>query len=136
MKKYNQSLDFNNDIKIIIISQVAGVIVHELAVKCAQEIGKTLFITGSEFRKIENKNLKVINAPIYINTSYLTRLYTWLKYFFFTSLHLYKISSKPVLIISSNPPFLSILGYIFKKVNDWPYITRVLDVYPDALIQN
>jgi len=123
------------DIKIVFLSQAAGEIVHELADKCADEIGKTVFITGSKFRKSKG-NLIVINAPVYDNKSYVSRFRAWLTYFIYSVITLKGIKGKPILIISSNPPFLSMIGYIYKKIRGWNYIVRILDVYPDALVQN
>ena len=94
-----------------------------------------MFITGSKYRKSQG-NLTVINAPVYDNRSYFSRFMTWLSYFIYTFFVLKRIKGKPVLIISSNPPFLSMIGYIYKKIRGWNYIVRILDVYPDAIVQN
>ena len=124
-----------NNTKVIFLSQSAGETVHELADKCAEEFGKTLFITGSKFRESKD-NLEMMEAPKYDNSSYLTRLQTWVTFFFYTFFALRNVKGKPILVISTNPPFLPLIGYIYNKIYGWKYITRVLDVYPDALVQN
>ena len=123
-----------NKEKVIFLSQVAGEIVFELSEIISQEIADTVFITGSKYKK-KSEKLSVINAPKYNNSSYFSRFYTWFFYIFFVIFKLLKIKGKPILIISSNPPLLPLVGFMFKKLFDWTYIVRVLDVYPDAINQ-
>ena len=63
--------------KIIFLSQSAGEIVFELAERCTENFGETVFITGSKF-KSSNKSLEIIDAPKYKNYSYFSRLKTLL----------------------------------------------------------
>ena len=123
-----------NKTKILILSQTSGEIINELAAELSSNFGKTVFITGTKFKK-KYKNLTIIDAPKYSNHSYLSRFKTWTHYLLFTFLELRKFTDHPILIISSNPPFLPYLGYIFKKKNNWNYLVRILDIYPDALVQ-
>jgi glycosyltransferase involved in cell wall biosynthesis len=126
---------YGNDIKVVILSQSAGETVHELADNCANDVGETIFVTGSKFRQSKD-NLIMINAPEYNNKSYFSRFRSWLSYFIYTLFILRNIKGKPVLVISSNPPFLPLIGYLYQKFRSWKYIVWVLDVYPDALVQN
>jgi glycosyltransferase involved in cell wall biosynthesis len=125
----------NNKVKIIFLSQVAGEIVFELSEIISEEIGETIFITGSGYKEIDRK-LTIIDAPKYDNRSYFLRVWTWILYLLFTIFVLIRIKGRAILIISSNPPFLPLVGYIFKKFRGWQYIVRVLDVYPDVISQN
>lgn len=123
-----------NKEKIIFLSQVAGEIVFELSEKISLDVAETIFITGSNYKKKSNK-LTIIKAPKYNNKTYFSRFYTWVFYFIFVMFKLFNIKGKPLLVISSNPPFLPLVGFLFNKFFHWNYIIRVLDVYPDAIYQ-
>lgn len=124
-----------NEVKVIFLSQSAGETVHELVDECADKIGKTLFITGSRFR-VSNDNLIMVHAPKYNNSTLFSRFRSWISYFIFTLIQLRNIKGKPILVISSNPPFLPLIGNIYKILRGWNYVVWVLDIYPDALAQN
>lgn len=122
------------DVKVVFLDQSAGEIVHEFADRSAIEIGKTVIITGAKFRKSKD-NLTVIKAPKYNNKSYISRFRTWSSYFIYAFFFLIRIEGNPVLVISSNPPFLPLIGFFYKKIRGWKYIVRILDVWPDAMVQ-
>ena len=124
-----------NDVKVVFLNQSAGETVHELVDECADKIGKTLFITGSRIRESKD-NLIMVYAPKYNNSSLLSRFRTWIAYFIYTLKILRNIKGNPVLVISSNPPFLPLIGNIYKILRGWKYIVWVLDIYPDAFAQN
>jgi glycosyltransferase involved in cell wall biosynthesis len=39
------------------------------------------------------------------------------------------------LFIASNPPFLALIGYLFKRLRRQCYVLLVYDIYPDVLVQ-
>ena len=124
-----------NDVKVIFLTQSAGETVYELVQDTSKKMGKTIFITGSDFSSGDS-NLYIQRAPRYNNSSLFSRLVSWTAFFFSALLRMRSISGSPVLVITSNPPILPLLGSLFKKLRSWKYIVWVLDVYPDVLVQN
>jgi glycosyltransferase involved in cell wall biosynthesis len=120
----------------VIFNQSCSRMDLELCAEIARELGPTLLHTGSNFDGEERGGLTIIKAPAYNNSSYYTRMKTWLAYVADAICVAAKLRGKPVVMVSSNPPFGPFLGYALHKLRGWPYMVRILDVYPDALIQN
>jgi glycosyltransferase involved in cell wall biosynthesis len=120
----------------VIFNQSCSRMVFELCAEIASELGPTLLHTGSNFDGEARVGLTILKAPAYNNSSYSTRMKTWLAYVADAVYVAVKLRGKPVVMVSSNPPFGPFLGYALHKLRGWPYMVRILDVYPDALIQN
>jgi colanic acid biosynthesis glycosyl transferase WcaI len=119
----------------VVIHQSCSIQTFELLERLADEIGPTLLFTGTSLRAPRSAALTVRNAPSYDNSSYRSRIRTWLSYTW-AALRLGDLlDGKPVILVTSNPPFGPFVGYWHQK-RGCPYVIRVLDVYPDAVIQS
>jgi len=117
----------------IFLSQAMANFVFELVELTAQKLGPIVVHTGTEFKEQGHPNLKIWKAPKYDNSSYASRFVTWMRYLVKATRDLWAVRGKPVLLIATNPPLLPVLGYVFNRLRGWPYVVRVLDVYPDVL---
>jgi colanic acid biosynthesis glycosyl transferase WcaI len=120
----------------VFLNQSCSTELFGLCARVADELGPTLLYTGTELHKPNTARLTVVQAPAYDNTSYRSRLKTWLSY----SAEALKLGSRlggtPVVVVTSNPPFGPFLGYFLRKTRRFRYVIRVLDVYPDAILQS
>lgn len=58
-----------------------------------------------------------------------------LLFFLFSALHLLKASNRgDVLLVTTAPPFLPLLGYLANKIFGLPYVCLLYDLYPDIAI--
>lgn len=110
--------------------------VLELCETIADELGPTLLYTGTHLRKSKTPRLRIEPAPTYDNTSYASRFRTWLKYSA-AALNLgARLGGNPIVVVTSNPPFGPFIGYFLLRMRGFRYVIRVLDVYPDAILQS
>ncbi len=118
----------------LFLSQVTSDIVFDLSREVARSLGPTLVLTGNT-AGAEQPGLTIWGAVPYDNRSYLTRLRTWLAFVAQVAAKMPRIRGRPVVLANTNPPFLPWLAYALKRWRGWPYVLRVLDIYPDALVQ-
>ena len=120
--------------QVIIISQSASQILIRLAESLSEKHESVLIHTGSRVAKQSSK-LRVLVGPKYDNSSYFSRCKTWVRYFFHALQSVLKADKPTLLILSTNPPILPIVGYIANIIKGFPYIIRVLDVFPEVLVR-
>ena len=87
----------------------------------------TLSLAGTQF-------LTIKAAPHYDRSNNSRRFLSWFYYFFGSLFTVYNQPNKPLLFIVSNPPFLGIVGLLFKYLRGQKYVILVYDTYPDVLI--
>lgn len=119
---------------VLFLNQSAGSMFHDLVLAAADEFDSIAFCTD-DFSLANKKKLKLMRGPSYNNSSFLTRLSTWLRYFVVASLKSLIEPGKPLLFIVTNPPFMPILGWIMKKLKEQRYVLLYYDIYPEALIR-
>jgi len=119
----------------VFLNQSCSPQVLELCEKIADELGPTLLFTGTDLRKSRTPRLTIQPAPAYDNSSYRSRLKTWLSYSAAAMKLGIRLRGSPVVVVTSNPPFGPFIGYFLRKVRRFRYVIRVLDVYPDAILQ-
>lgn len=123
--------------KIVFLNQMAGPLFRELAEDMAEEFGPAVLYTGhpDAISAKGKKGLTIEPAPQYDRTNLLTRLFSWIHYFFKTLLKIYHYPPDATLFVVSNPPFLGLAGVLFKKLRKQKYVILVYDIYPDLLVE-
>lgn len=123
--------------KIIFLNQMAGPLFRELAVDLSRKWSPCLLYTGHEdtlSSAEETRHLHIRKGASYNRKSLVTRAVTWLTYFVQALGLVWFGPRRAMLFIVSNPPFLGLLGALFKFVRKQPYVILVYDIYPDLLI--
>jgi len=80
-------------------------------------------------------NIYRVSATRFNKNIIIGRLCNFLSYFFSVSFKLLFSKDRYPLLIVSNPPFLSVLGFLLKKNRNQKYIYLIHDIYPDIAIK-
>lgn len=125
--------------KIVFLNQMAGPLFRELAEDLSDCFeGVSLLNTGHPDTikcGSSNEKLLIVEAPEYDRRTYITRMYSWVKYTLFVAFSLFKLDANTALFIVSNPPLLGPLAWVINKLKGTPYIVLVYDLHPDTLIR-
>jgi len=127
----------NRPYKIIFLNQMAGPLFRELAMDLAREWPPCLLYTGHRDTleaPAETSHLHIQKGASYDRKSLARRAITWLTYFVRAVVHTGFGHRRTMIFLVSNPPFLGLLGALFKWVRKQPYVILVYDIYPDLLI--
>jgi len=126
----------NNKTKIVFLNQMAGPLFRELAEDMAKVYFPSLLYTGHPDTAGHGGNqfLTIKAGPQYSRRSNFMRLISWLYYFICSIYIVWRQPNKSLLFIVSNPPFLGLIGVLFKLVRRQKYIVLVYDIYPDLLV--
>lgn len=122
------------NIKILVINQSLGSMFHDLIEDLAAEAMEVAVICGTK-EKFAEKNVHIIQGPEYIKRNTISRILSWTKFLIFVFRKILLYDKSWLLIISSNPPMLPWIGWFFNKIRGQRYIVRVLDIYPDIVVQ-
>ncbi|MFC1560951.1 glycosyltransferase family 4 protein [Candidatus Latescibacterota bacterium] len=108
----------------------------DLQVDLAQTSGPCFSYSTVENAKCIG-NLTIQSTPFYHKKSRLSRVFSWLSYFIYTSFHIIFSHAKPfpLLFIFSNPQIMPWFGYLMKRIFRQKYVVLVLDIYPDILVR-
>ena len=122
--------------RIIFLNQMAGPLFRELAEDLASVWPQSILYTGHPDTICRNGDgiLHIKTAPAYNRHNYLTRLVSWIHYFFKALGFVWVRPPNTILFIVSNPPFLGLAGLFFKLIRRQKYVVLVYDIYPDLLI--
>jgi len=115
---------------------MAGPLFRELAEDLSRHWEPSLLFTGHPhtIAMHPKQGLVIAEAPVYNRTNLLTRLLSWVAYFF-AALRLIASQSKGArFFIVDNPPFLGLAGLLFKMIRGQHYVILVYDVYPEVLV--
>lgn len=122
--------------RVLLLGQALVPDVAKLAHRCAEELGETRVFTDPSFDHGEDHpRLSRTNGPAYDNSTIRSRIRTWTAYIWAALKYVRRLRSKPVILLNSNPPFLALIGYLCARLRGQRYIVRILDVYPDVMIQ-
>lgn len=121
-------------IKILFLNQTTSPMFNDLVLATIDEFGSIGFCTD-DFTLANIKKLKLIRGPHFNNSSFLTRLSSWLSYFLVASFKSLIEPNKPLLFIVTNPPFMPILGWVVNKLKRQRYVLLFYDIYPEALVR-
>lgn len=122
--------------EFVFLNQSCSSQVLELCETIAEELGPTLLYTGTALRKSRTPRLRIEPAPAYDNTSYRSRFRSWLSFSAAALKIGIRLRGNPVVVVTSNPPFGPFIGYSLRRARGFRYLVRVLDVYPDAILQS
>ncbi len=123
-----------NHYKLIFLNQKVGYIFQELAEELSRKWAPSLLITQAAEYVKSTENLALVNAPCYNISNYFTRILSWIYYFLLALIRMAFTSRKSLIFIVSTPPFLGLVGYVFKKIKGQKYVMLVYDIHPDLLI--
>jgi glycosyltransferase involved in cell wall biosynthesis len=121
--------------RVLFLSQSTSEVVFDLARRVAREIGPTILISGNAYPLAGDDRLEVWKAPAYDNSTATARLVSWWEFMASAASQTLQIRGRPAVLLSSNPPFLPWLGWLLKRTRGWPYLVRVLDIYPEAVVR-
>ncbi len=125
-----------NSPQVVLFGQALVPDTAELAKRCADELGETWVLSDERFQLPEgHQGLRRFDAPSYDNSSISSRVGSWVAYMRRALTFSKGLESQPVVVLNSNPPMLALIGYLGAKFRGQRYIVRVLDVYPDVMIQ-
>jgi glycosyltransferase involved in cell wall biosynthesis len=123
--------------RIIFLNQMAGPLFRELAEDISKQSLPSVLLTGhpDALKATPIDSLDIIAAPGYIRDSYMTRMSSWVRYFVYVLFRCWSLPNDALMFLVSNPPFLGLIGYLFKRLRRQRYVVLVYDLFPDALIQ-
>lgn len=134
---YNASKNRSKHYRIIFLNQMAVPVFRELAEDISKEYAPALLFTGhpGTLEAGSTASLSIKAAPKYRRKSDAARIFSWIHYFFYVLFRCWFQCRDALLFAVSNPPFLGIIGYLFKQLRGQRYVVLVYDIYPDALIR-
>lgn len=122
----------NGPLSVVLVNQVVGPLFRDLA-EDLTAIGRVAIVTGWTSERVEHERIVTMYGPAYQRSSSITRVWSWFTFMCFAAWRLLTIKGRPVLLLSSNPPMLQLLGYWLSVVRRQPYVVLVYDLYPDVL---
>jgi glycosyltransferase involved in cell wall biosynthesis len=144
----------SKQIKLSIITQfyppdyaATGQLIEELAIQLGQLGLSVQIFTGQPGYAFQKKSAPAIERldQVVIRRSRATRIWSKrirgkaLNGFLFcvrSGLHLLKTQSRgDVLLLTTAPPFLPILGYLANRIFGLPYVCLLYDLYPDVAVE-
>lgn len=121
--------------RVIYLNQTVGPLFRELVEDSAKTCAPVYLFSGSILEhSVNNGDLNIISAPTYNRRSNFTRLCSWVHYFVKALQFLFPLRSSSLLFIVTNPPFLGLVGLLFKLFRKQKYVVLVYDIYPDLLL--
>lgn len=122
--------------RIIFLNQMAGPLFRELAEDLAKVWPQSVLFTGhpDTVHRSGESCLHIEPAPGYDRSNYFSRFVSWVKYFFKALWFVWRQSKDSTLFIVSNPPFLGLVGLLFRMIRNQRYVVLIYDIYPDILV--
>jgi glycosyltransferase involved in cell wall biosynthesis len=144
----------NRPFRLSIITQfyppdyaATGQLIEELAIQLGQLGLPVQVFTGQPSYAFQKKSAPAIehSGQVVVKRSRATRIWSkrirgkavnGLLFCVRSGLHLLKTGSRgDVLLVTSAPPFLPVLGYLVNKVFGLPYVCLLYDLYPDVAVE-
>lgn len=119
------------------LNQVAGPLFRELAEDLAREFDGGHLLSGhlDDVARQPHASLRMIPGPDYDRSSLWSRGWSWSAFFFRALRETFRSDRETVLLIVSNPPFLSAVGWIASVFRGQKYCVLVYDLYPGVLVR-
>ena len=135
--KCNASKDHLKHPRIIFLNQTAVPLFRELAEDISKELSPALLFTGyhDTLKAGSTASLSIIAAPKYHRKSDAARISSWIQYFVYVLFRCWRQWRGALLFVVSNPPFMGIIGYLFKRLRGQRYVVLIYDIYPDILFR-
>lgn len=116
-----------------LISELAEDMVLK-GIKVTAISGQPSYIKSSKLPKSELHNgvrIERVSSTSYDKNSSMGRISNWFSYTFLVFFKLLFSKGRQPLFIVSTPPFLFVVGYLLKKLQNRPYVCLVYDLYPE-----
>jgi glycosyltransferase involved in cell wall biosynthesis len=81
------------------------------------------------------KNTRFLRGPAYDRRSASRRAISWIRFVFSAVLTTSRVGGRPTLFIVTQPPLLSLVGYLQFKLYRRRYVLWIDDVWPDCLVR-
>jgi glycosyltransferase involved in cell wall biosynthesis len=125
--------------KIVYLNPRAARVFQDLAQDIAEHWSPSLIWTEVsqivQFHTNEDLIVKDVPRYVYYNRkNYFTRAFSFVSYFLYVLVKVLFSSSKSLLFMVTTPPFLGLVGYLYKKLRGQKYVMLVYDIHPGALI--
>ena len=122
---------------ILMLNQVAGPLFRELAEDLAVEFGGADLLSGhlDDVARQPHAALRMIPGPDYDRRSLWRRGWSWSAFFLRALRETLRSDHDTLLLIVSNPPFLSAVGWIASVLRNQNYCVLVYDLYPGVLVR-
>ena len=126
-------------VKIIFLNPRAAKVFQDMAYDAAANWPPSLILAESSgvVRFDSNENLTVKDVPRlarYNRTNVLTRVGSMAAYFMYVLVKVFFNSPRSLLFLVTTPPFLGLVGWLFKKLRRQRYVILVYDILPDAFV--
>jgi colanic acid biosynthesis glycosyl transferase WcaI len=92
-------------------------------------------IVFSDMESHQSRQTLYIKGPDYDRTSAWSRARSWIRFLFSSLYRTLKVEGRPTVFIVTQPPLLSLLGYLQHKIRGRPYVLWIDDVWPDVLVR-
>ena len=123
--------------RCLLLNQVAGPLFRELSEDLAANFGHCILLSGDGYDEKWSPRLplQVVTAPRYDRRNIVYRAVSWAAYFIAAFWMAIRVPQNTLLIIVSNPPFLSVIGWFMKVFRRQKYVVLVYDIYPGLLVK-
>lgn len=122
--------------RIILINQATGPLFIDMANEYVKKYNDVTLVTGkvmSTYAELDSK-INVVLKKEYNNLKNLSRIYTWLVFFFQSLFYIMFRRKVDKVLFVSNPPILPFIGVFLSSIKKLEYDVLVYDIYPDALL--
>ena len=102
---------------------------------CEDVAGNDPAIVLSDADSHVNRQIRYIKGPVYDRRTGMTRVVSWIRFLFSALFATLPIGGKPTLFIVTQPPLLSLVGYLQYKLRGRRYVLWIDDVWPDLLVR-
>ena len=115
---------------------MAGPLFRELAEDISREWSPSLMFTGhpDTLKHSQTPSLSIMPAAKYQRKSYTSRVLSWIRYSVYVFFRCFRLHKNAILFLVF-PPFVGMIGYLFKRLRGQRYVFLVYDITPDALIK-
>lgn len=118
----------------VVVNQSQGPAFQRLLGDLVSDLGPCLEYTGAAFRP-GPAGLTLVDGPAYDRRGVARRVASWLRFLLGAAWLLFRTPGRPLLLVTTNPPFLLHLAWLMGKLRRWPYALLVWDLYPDHVVQ-
>jgi len=118
----------------VVVNQSQGPAFQRLLGDLVADLGPCLEYTGAPYRPAP-PGLRLVDGPAYDRRGVVRRMASWLRFLLGAAWRLLRTPGRPLLLVTTNPPFLLHLAWLMGKLRRWPYALLVWDLYPDHVVQ-
>jgi glycosyltransferase involved in cell wall biosynthesis len=122
------------DARFIFLKQTAPP--HHFFLELCEDIaGDSPAVVFSEADTHVFRKTRYLKGPVYNRRTAITRVVSWIRFLFSAIYATLRIGGNPTLFIVTQPPLLSIVGYLHYKLHKRRYVLWIDDVWPDTLVR-